>query len=175
MESQMRAKDAIFILKLLQRNHIEVIVDGGWGVDALLGRQTRKHKDLDIAIDHDDAQKIRGVLELEGFKEIPRDDSHEFNFVFGDESGRWVDIHTFHFDESGRLTKGLDYPLDSLNGAGMIDDYPVRCISPEWMVKFHSGYRLDINDYRDVKALCEQFGYELPKDFAPFKNGKTVI
>ncbi len=25
-------------------------IDGGWGVDALLGRQTRPHSDLDLAV-----------------------------------------------------------------------------------------------------------------------------
>lgn len=171
MKYLMQAEDAIGVIRSLERNHIDVIVDGGWGVDALLGRQTRDHEDLDIAIDHDNASKIRNVLEVNGYKEIPRDDSHEYNFVMGDEFGHQVDIHTFHFDANGRLTAGLDYPFDSLNGNGKIGDYPVRCISPEWMVKFHSGYRLDINDYHDVKAMCEKFGFELPNNFASFERG----
>jgi lincosamide nucleotidyltransferase A/C/D/E len=33
------------------------------------------------------------------------------------------------------------------------------------MVKFHSGYVLDENDYRDVRALCETFGIELPEEY----------
>ena len=46
---------------------------------------------------------------------------------------------------------------------------PVRCISPEWMVKFHSGYRLDENDYHDVKALCQRFGITLPIEYEEFE------
>jgi len=42
------------------------------------------------------------------------------------------------------------------------ESFEVKCISPEWMVKFHSGYELDGNDYRDVSALCERFGIALP-------------
>jgi lincosamide nucleotidyltransferase A/C/D/E len=36
------------------------------------------------------------------------------------------------------------------------------------MVKFHSGYELDENDYHDVSALCERFGMTLPAEYARF-------
>ncbi len=29
---------------------------------------------------------------------------------------------------------------------------------------FHTGYRLDENDYRDVKELCQKFGIETPEE-----------
>jgi lincosamide nucleotidyltransferase A/C/D/E len=41
----------------------------------------------------------------------------------------------------------------------------VKCISPEWLVKFHAGYELDENDYHDVVALSDRFGIELPKEY----------
>lgn len=47
---KMSAKDVVELLQLFQQNGIEVFVDGGWGVDALLGKQTRLHTDLDIAL-----------------------------------------------------------------------------------------------------------------------------
>ncbi len=48
--------------------------------------------------------------------------------------------------------------------------HPVRCIPPEWMVKFHSGYTLDENDYHDVRLLCERFGIPLPEEYNVFKS-----
>jgi lincosamide nucleotidyltransferase A/C/D/E len=36
------------------------------------------------------------------------------------------------------------------------------------MVKFHTGYKLDENDYRDVKALCQRFGLEVPAEYDEF-------
>jgi lincosamide nucleotidyltransferase A/C/D/E len=36
------------------------------------------------------------------------------------------------------------------------------------MVKFHTGYALDENDYQDVKALCKRFGIEMPEEYAEF-------
>ena len=50
----------------------------------------------------------------------------------------------------------------------MIDSYPVRCIPPEWLVKFHTGYKVDENDYHDVQLLCKHFNLELPVEYAGF-------
>jgi lincosamide nucleotidyltransferase A/C/D/E len=32
------------------------------------------------------------------------------------------------------------------------------------MIDFHTGYKLDENDYRDVRALCEKFEIEMPEE-----------
>jgi lincosamide nucleotidyltransferase A/C/D/E len=169
-DPEMTAKDVFEFVQLLDENHIDVYVDGGWGVDALLGEQTRTHADLDIAIQHKDAAKIRTLLEARGYREVPRDDSWECNFVMGDDHGHQIDIHSYTFDEKGNNTYGVAYPFDSLTGAGSVNGQPVKCISPEWMVKFHSGYKLDENDYRDVKALCRRFDIQLPMEYDEFER-----
>lgn len=66
--------------------------------------------------------------------------------------------------------KGEKYPAASLTGTGKIDSQAVRCISPEWMVKFHSGYDLKDKDFRDVSALCKKFGIELPAEYEAFRD-----
>lgn len=162
------AMDVVHLLKLFEENQITIWVDGGWGVDALLGEQTRSHNDLDIAMLHKDVPFLRSVLEARGYKDMPRDDSWECNFVLGDEFGREVDVHSFTFDAEGNNIFGVAYPFDSLTGNGNINGYPVKCISPEWMVKFHIGYKLDDNDYHDVKLLCQKFGIDIPPDYAEF-------
>lgn len=45
-------------------------------------------------------------------------------------------------------------------------------LSPEWAVKFHSGYKLKEKDLRDVSALCGKFGIRLPEAFAEFRGKK---
>jgi hypothetical protein len=40
----------------------------------------------------------------------------------------------------------------------------------EWMVRFHTGYAFDANDYCDVKALCEHFGISLPLEYEEFEK-----
>ena len=168
----MAARDVLAIIDLFTEHAIELWIDGGWGVDALLGRQTREHSDLDIAMHHEDVPLIRRLVAERGFTDIPRDDTRDCNFVMGDEQGHLVDFHTFSYDNQGNLNFGLPYPLDSLTGNGMIAGYPVRCISPEWLVRFHTGYLVDENDYQDVKAVCEKFEIVIPEDYQSFGKKK---
>jgi lincosamide nucleotidyltransferase A/C/D/E len=168
---EMTAKDVIEIVNLLNQNDIEVIIDGGWGVDALLEKQTRTHADLDVAVDHKDVPNIRALLEAKGYHEVPWGDTWECNFVLGDDSGHLFDVHSCTFDKAGNNVFGVKYPYDSLKGSGSINGLPVKCITPEWIVKFHSGYKLDENDYHDVKLLCNRFGIEIPKEYDEFAMG----
>jgi len=164
----MNAADVIDFVRLLNQHQIEVVIDGGWGVDALLGEQTRVHEDLDVAVEHKDVPQIRALLEARGYRDVPRDDTRDCNFVLGDDLGHLVDIHSYTFDKSEQIVFGIEYPRDSLNGIGSLEGFPVKCITPEWMVKFHSGYPLDENDYHDVKLLCQRFGFKLPEEYAGF-------
>ena len=166
---EMKAQDVVEILRVFERHGIEVHVDGGWAVDALLGQQTRPHADLDIAIQHNDAPLVRALLAAQGFREIPRDDSWECNFVLADERGRQIDIHSYTFDAAGNHVYGVPYPRESLSGQGLIDGHPVQCIAPEWLVRFHTGYQLDENDYHDVKLLCQHFGLAMPAEYVVFE------
>ena len=164
----MNAKTVVEIVKFLIADDIDVVVDGGWGVDALLGEQTRPHNDLDIAIPHKDVPKLRQLLTEKGFAEILRDDSRDCNFVLEDESKNQIDVHSYAFDERGNNIYGVAYLPEHLTGKGAINDYQVQCIAPEWAVKFHTGYDLGENDYHDVKALCEKFSISLPDEYRKF-------
>lgn len=156
------------IVQLFNQNGIEAILDGGWAVDALLGEQTRPHEDLDLAVFHQDVPLIRALLEERGFRDVPRNDSWECNFVYGDDQGHLVDIHSCSFDENQQHIYGVDYAWDALQGSGKLQGVKVRCIPPEWLVDFHTGYPLDDNDYHDVRLLCEKFSLPLPEEYLPF-------
>jgi hypothetical protein len=71
------------------------------------------------------------------------------------------------------LVFGLPYPPDSLQGVGLLLGHPLRCITPHWLDKLHTGYSLDENDYRDVSLLCRTFHLELPAEFAGFEHAKV--
>lgn len=161
----MKAETVVELVRFLQAHGIDVVVDGGWGVDALLGRQTRLHDDLDIAIPHSDVPKLRRLLGERGFSEVLRDDSRNCNFVLQDAAGNLLDVHSYTFDASGQNIFGVAYLPEHLTGEGVIDGFAVKCIPPEWSVKFHTGYDVDENDFRDVKALCEKFDLELPDEY----------
>jgi Aminoglycoside-2''''-adenylyltransferase. len=68
-EPEMTASDVIEILRLLDQNRIDAWIDGGWGVDVLIGERTRSHRDLDIGIPHSDVPRLRALLEARGFKQ----------------------------------------------------------------------------------------------------------
>ncbi len=57
------------------------------------------------------------------------------------------------------------YEPEHLTGTGISAGRPVKCIPPDHTVAIHSGYQLDENDYRDVKALCDRFGLSLPEAY----------
>jgi len=174
-EKLMTSIDVTDCYTTLENLGIEIWVDGGWGVDALLGEQTRPHKDLDIAIQQKDVPKLRELLEARGYKDIKLEEAQPWNFVLGDDKDHEIDVHVIVFDDKrnglyGPVEKGIMYHAASLTGSGAIDGHTVKCISPEWMVKFHSGYELKDKDFKDVSALCKKFGIELPEEFAHFKK-----
>jgi lincosamide nucleotidyltransferase A/C/D/E len=164
--SEMTVDDVLAFLDLMDENGIEVVVDGGWGVDALLGWQSRTHRDLDIAVQHRHVPRLRQVLQDCGYTHVPREDTHTYNFVLGDSKGHLIDVHSYEFDDQGNLLAGIAYPFDSLTGTGTINGRPVRCITPARMVEFHAAYEGDGDDYQDVLALCTKFELPLPDYYA---------
>lgn len=149
---------------LFLQHNIQIWIDGGWGVDALVGYQTRPHKDFDIALRHSNVARLRALLVERGFKDIPRDDTSDCNFLLGNSQGHRVDVHSFELDGEGNTSFGLVYRAEHLTGTGIIGGQPVHCISPEWAVQFHAGYPLRETDFIDVKLLCETFGIEMPEE-----------
>jgi lincosamide nucleotidyltransferase A/C/D/E len=172
----MNSVDVLDFYRTISEMGVEVWIDGGWGVDALLGEQTRPHKDLDIAIQQKDVPVLHEVLLARGYREVKVEEARPWNFVLGDENGREIDVHVIVLDDDGNgmygpPEKGEMYPA-SLTGIGVIDGQAVGCISPEWAVKFHSGYELKEKDFRDVSALCKKFGIGLPATYGRFSESE---
>jgi lincosamide nucleotidyltransferase A/C/D/E len=169
------SSDVIDLYSSLENLGVGIWIDGGWSVDALLGEQSRSHEDFDIAIEEKDVPKLKEMLRGRGYQEIKTEQARDWNFVLGDEYGREIDVHVIVFDSQGNgiygpKENGEMYPAGSLMGTGLIKGRTVRCISPEWMVKFHCGYELRDKDFRDVSALCTKFGIDLPSEYARFKK-----
>ena len=166
----MKSTDVLEIVALLERNGIPVWVDGGWGVDALLGKQTRPHGDLDIAVQHKDVPRLRSLLEARGYRDVPRPDTKDWNFVLGDDQRHQVDVHSYTFDAAGKHVYGTQYPADALTGTGSIDGRAVQCISAERMVQFRTGYALREVDIQDVEALHRKFGIPIPEEHRSWRK-----
>ena len=164
-ENIMPAEEVVEIYTLLNDAEVELWVDGGWSVDALLGQQTRSHKDLDIALHWKDTPKLREALGTRGYNEVRQES--QWNFVLGDDLGHEVDIHAFVCDGRGNVVEGVMYPTGSLSGKGVIGGQQVLCIAPEHMVQFISPWlhKLRDKDFHDVAALCVRFGIAYPQEY----------
>jgi lincosamide nucleotidyltransferase A/C/D/E len=57
------------------------------------------------------------------------------------------------------------FPGEALAGRGSIAGTDVRCESPEWAVRWRTGYAPRPNDLHDVPLLCGRFGIPLPAGF----------
>jgi len=162
----------IDIVDLLTSAGITVWVDGGWGVDALLGRQTRPHKDLDVALQVKDEPRMRELLEALGFRPKGESYARPFNYILTDGAGLQIDLHLVELDADGNGDYGGDggesYTAAALSGEGTIGGRPVRCIAAAELVGFHSDYELAEKDFQDVSALCEEFGIPLPEEYERF-------
>jgi lincosamide nucleotidyltransferase A/C/D/E len=133
-------------------------IDGGWGVDALLGEETRPHDDLDLVVERKHIGKLHAL-----FPEFERVDEEWWpaRFVLRDPSGRQVDFHPVEFDSRR-------YPADGLRGRGRIGGREVRCLTPELQLRHHdyaTGGPDDV-DWHDVRLLCERFGLQAPSGYA---------
>jgi lincosamide nucleotidyltransferase A/C/D/E len=92
-------KRVLDLLDALGSLGVSASVDGGWGVDAPLERQTRSHEDLDLVVDIAHAERIEGALRPLGF--TIAEDHLPVRFVMRDPGGEQVDFHTVTFDEEG--------------------------------------------------------------------------
>jgi lincosamide nucleotidyltransferase A/C/D/E len=108
-------------------------------------------------------------------RKVKPQEARPWNFALGDSYGREVDVHAIVLDRNGNGQYGPPennemYPAASLTGSGVINGLSVRCISPEWMVKFHSATNSRRETFGDVSALCQKFGIDLPEAFAKFRK-----
>ena len=167
----MTAPDVVELLSRLELHGIEVWLNGGWGVDALLGHQTRDHEDLDVTISAGDRSAYTAAMEALGFRTYRVD--NDFNWVLVDGRERLVDAHLVDFSETlvtvtGVRTygpAGLPFEVGSLEGRGLIAGKPVKCETAEFQVRGHTRYTPDASDYEDVLALCQAFDLEMPPVF----------
>ncbi len=176
----MPERTVVTILAALDDAGVRFWVAGGWGIDALMGRQTRRHSDLDLVLDHrgDDEARARRVLaqlgvrfqnpDAVGDRRLPR------IIQLHDRGGRVVELLPVDLmslpivasDHRSRRRSGEDADSDGrpthLFSVGTIGSRAVPCLAPEVQLALHEGYELSESDRRDVALLCARFGLALP-------------
>jgi lincosamide nucleotidyltransferase A/C/D/E len=166
----MTADDVLEIVAWLSAAGLDVWLTGGWGVDALIGEQTRDHKDLDVIVRDDDVSRMSDVLHGHGFR-LSRGD--EGGFLLTDERDRVVDLHTVRFDDLGNghfegENRGpFDHPAAAFAAAGNIAGHRVACLSAEAQMSNHGwGYTPGATDFQDMRLLHDRLGTPLLPPFS---------
>jgi lincosamide nucleotidyltransferase A/C/D/E len=169
------AADLIEILNHLEAAGVTVWLDGGWGVDALVGEQTRSHDDLDVVVALTASDAAQAALARLGF--AVSDDERPTRFVVRDTQDRRIDFHTVTFDDEGGGIQLLQdgtpwrYPPEGFSGVGHVAGRTVPCLTVETQILTHLGYEPDATDWHDLALLRDRFGVALP---APYDGDATA-
>ncbi len=163
----MTTQELLTIYNLAKSNNVTIWLDGGWGIDALLEKQTREHEDVDIVVEKKDVAKLRKLLSEQGYRDVPRDDTREENFVLGNEPGQLIDFHVVVFDKQGNGIYGppekkQKYPASAFGVTGKISGQAVNCLTAEYQVESHTGYQPRERDRLDMKELCQKYKLKYP-------------
>jgi lincosamide nucleotidyltransferase A/C/D/E len=150
------AEDIIQVLDALDETGARYWVGGGWGVAALAARQTREHRDLDLAVDALDLERCLTVLSRLGY--AAETDWLPVRIELRAAGDRWVDVHPVVFGEDGHGRQaGLDgasfaYPPDAF-ASGQVAGRTVPCLSARQQRRFRTGYDLRPQDVHDLAQL----------------------
>lgn len=163
-------RDAVAELyRALEEAGVDIWIDGGWAVDALAGRETRPHSDLDVAVEARNLVALRRVLTDRGYRDTPTPDETIWNFVVADPAGHRVDVHVVELDDSlGVLAEpraGIAYPAGALTGVGRLGTTTVRCIRADILLRFKTSYPPRPKDRHDVAVLCALLGEAVPEPY----------
>jgi lincosamide nucleotidyltransferase A/C/D/E len=166
----MRADDVLAVIAAIEGVGLSVWLDGGWGVDALVGAQHREHDDLDLVVQLDGVGLLAEAISPLGFSVA--EDHLPTRLVLRAPDGRQVDLHPVTFDAHGtgwQSAAGPDgndcpYPADGFT-TGSVSGRTVGCIAADLQVQHHRGYEPSDIDRHDLRLLHETFGVLLPAPY----------
>jgi lincosamide nucleotidyltransferase A/C/D/E len=163
------AEEVLAVMNRLRDAGIDAWLDGGWGVDALLGEQTRDHEDVDLVIETAHLDDAIAALAPLGYAIV--EDDMPAHVVLSSDDGRAIDIHPVVFDEGGGGVQTLHggrtyrYPPQGFRGRGTVAGRELPCLTAEVQLECHTGYEPTDVDRHDVRLLAERFGLRLPRAY----------
>jgi lincosamide nucleotidyltransferase A/C/D/E len=154
----MSSADVLEIAGALDGAGVHYWLAGGWGVDALVGSQTRDHRDLDLVIDDADTARALEAMSARGFRHVPAvaDNAHRevpgafmpYRELIQDDRQRTVDMHPVDL-----ATWPDEVPLTDRFAVGTIDGREVPCLSVTAQRVGHQGFVLTEAHIADLQAL----------------------
>jgi lincosamide nucleotidyltransferase A/C/D/E len=167
LRGEVRGNDLLRILDALDAAGIGFWLAGGWGVDALVGRQTRRHDDVDLVIDDFGARVADACTALGplGFDVLG---TYRYalwmpdRWLLRDGALRMVDLLSIDWP---RLADALGLPAGAGLGElsaelrsqvfseGVVGGRTVPCLSARVQLLYHSGFAPRSVHHHDVALL----------------------
>ncbi|WP_329460086.1 nucleotidyltransferase domain-containing protein [Streptomyces sp. NBC_01497] len=162
----MAAGDVLAVLALAREAAADVWLAGGWGIDALVGEQTRPHRDVDLCHRAEHEPALVAALRAAGYVESL--DARPVRFVLARPDGRELDLHPLRFASDGSARQSsfdpgapFHYPASCFT-SGTVAGRAVPCVSAEQQVYFHQGYEPTDRDRHDMARLRGCLGVRTP-------------
>lgn len=151
----MDAAEVVAIVGWLEGRRVVYQVNGGWAVDALVGRQTRTHGDLDLFIDVEIVPALHAWLQNRGYSIAEDWTPVRVEWRRG---ARRVDVHPMKIDAAG---DGVQQGLGNhsfLHRAtdrvfGLIGGQSVVVARAERLRELRGGYEPRPVDVHDLEIL----------------------
>lgn len=159
MKKETAGQDDLFaVLDFMEKLDITYWLDGGWGVDVLVGRQTREHRDIDIDFDSRDTDRLLAALLDAGYK--METDWRPSRMELHHPAKGYIDIHPFILGEEGMAKQAdleggwYEFTADYF-GRAMFAGREIPCISAKGQEVFHTGYEPREEDLHDMGLIAE--------------------
>jgi lincosamide nucleotidyltransferase A/C/D/E len=156
LDHGMSAEEVLAVLDAVRSTGCRYWLEGGWGVDALVGGQTRPHRDVDVDIDAEYEAAVLDALAHLGY--VLETDWRPNRMELAAPGGRWADLHPLVLDDEGGARQAAlgggwhDFP-PHWAATGSVSGVTVPCVSVEAQRLFHTGYDLRDVDRHDVAVL----------------------
>ena len=152
----MAMAEVLAVLDAVRSTGCRFWLEGGWGVDALVGRQTRPHRDVDVDFDAAYEDEVLQALSLLGYS--IETDWRPNRVELAASGSRWVDLHPLVIDDNGdarqaALDGGWHEFHRSWFTTGSLGGVTVPCVSAEAQRVFRTGYELRTVDRLDLAQL----------------------
>ena len=144
------------VIRIFDSLSIQYWLDGGWGVDALTGKQSREHRDIDIDFDANYTDLVLEALKNHGYV-METDWLPVRAELYSSELG-YIDVHPFVLREDGTAKQAdfeggwYEFEADYF-GSAQLEGMTVPCISPKGQMAFHTGYELRDVDRQDIAII----------------------
>ncbi len=150
------ASEVLAVVEWLSTHGTIYQINGGWAVDALVGRQTREHGDLDVFVDANSVPSLLAWLGDRGYTIV--EDWLPIRIELASPLGR-VDVHPMTIASNGDGTQRGFGDETFLHTAaerttGTIDGHPVIVACQARLRQLREGYELRPEDHHDLGLLA---------------------